>query len=262
MHTISIDNLPLFKIFGWQPLRKKTKVVESPDSWETMNKRQLKKLGLVYEFKKMTPSNEFWLLYHWSKVPKRVLMEITELDVFNLIDFVYKDCSMFHSKYNWHRILRGPQNFLKNFTMDQFGLSQLVFKQFIETGDMAVLDTLAAVCYQPFFFRFNPKLVGILRFYFKYCVRRYKKMAMAINYVALRNEVMSAHPHVFPKSEEDTVEDNPFQVETVQYDWEHTTMLMAGERFGSVDVVRKTKVIPVLKYAEMMAIENAKKKKK
>lgn len=246
--------------FGIHRMKKTEKEIHSPDSWSTLSKRQLKKLGAIFEFKKLPAQNEFWLLYHWSNVPRYVLMEISELDVFNLIQFIYVDCSMSYSKYTWHGILLGPGNFMKNMTMDQFGMSQLVFNNYMDSEDPKHLNTLAALCYRPFFMSFKNWMVKPLELYFRFLVPRYKKMAMCINYVALRNKVMAEHPNIFPVKEKE--EDNLFGWKPVEYDWEHTTMMIAGERFGTVDHARKMKVIPVLKYCEMMAIENKKNKKK
>lgn len=251
MFTLKVEIKKARGFIPWPKDLIKIQEAEIPSSWGEMKKHHLRDLGRFYAFDKMDPKDEFKLIKRWSGLPEEFFMEISELEILELIKWIYADCSFPESLLVRYGPFIGAKSFLKNFSMDRFGLCDTLFKLYIETSDPQMLRKFCAVYFRAFFLPFSTRLID-LYVPFMHLVPRRIQMAALINFVGLRKFMMEIHPNVFTgKGGGDN-----------STDWEHITLQLAGGVFGDMDKTRKQKIPVVLKYCEMSAKEAQKMRNK
>lgn len=253
MATLGVQIFQQSSRWNFWPMKKvKNKTALIPSSWDDVTKKQLLVMAKYYRFEKMSSHDEFQLLSDWTKLPSVFFDRISELEVFELLKWMYDDISFSKSKMKSHGLWIGCGDYLKTMTMDQFGLLDGLFKAYIKTGEQKYLDDFSSVYFRPFFMPFSKRMVEIYR----PLIKRFKihvQIGCMINFVSLRKYMMEQHPNVFPKTTSKSSGDDS--------DWEHVTLQLAGGVFGDLNSTRNTKIPVVLKYCEMTAKQTKKQSK-
>jgi hypothetical protein len=128
-------------------------------------------------------------------------------------------------------ILRGPQDRLKNFTIQQMSYVDSYAMAYHADEKKIYLDSFFAAAYSLPFLPFSKKLIDFNTFLFR-LVSTEKKKAALHNFLGLRAFLVKDHPNTFEGGDENTGME--------KFGWRGTINNLAGPKFGSLYRAQRT----------------------
>lgn len=246
--------------------------IDYPSTWNELSKRQLLYIGARWQYwaeqvsvgKKFAYESVYLLkimlgaisLNPFNKV-KKMLFKLNDMEVYALsktVDFILNDNTLTNQLLPYVRIVfkkfYGPDNALKNITIDEFAFADTFISRYLKGKNENDLHLALACLYRP------GKKENVLNYgdarepfnnnkvelYAKSIAKLpyYYKQAILLFYIGSRRAWEKQYPAVFdnePKQGPD-------------FGWLGVIQSLAGEKFGTVNQVGKTKAVEVFAYIE------------
>jgi hypothetical protein len=128
-------------------------------------------------------------------------------------------------------ILRGPQDRLKNFTIQQMSYVDSYAMAYHAKEEQIYLDSFFAAAYCLPFFAFSKKMIDVNLALYRLVPARLKKAAL-LNFLGLRAHLVKDHPNTFEGGDENTGME--------KFGWRGTINNLAGPKFGSLYRAQRT----------------------
>ena len=249
-----------------------------PSTWNELTKRQLFYVSAKWqEWAKLSERPTFLvseglflarvLLGAISLNPfkpiRKILKKLSAIEMHALVtsfDWLLTDISLTKQllPYVKVRLKRyyGPDDALKNITIDEFAFADTFFMRYTQTKDENQLNIAIACLYRPgkkgslllygdYREAFNNNNVET-RIKAMAKLKNYEKQAIYLFYRGCRNKWEQEYPAIF----------NGTPTQGTDFGWLGIIQSLAGEKFGTVDQVGKRKAYEVFSYVQMITERN------